>query len=74
MTTEDRDELTAVLGLLMSNSDISLDDILMAAVDAVAGKEGVRHSVAVSRVHYWAHCMQDKLDAEIREPKVRSER
>lgn len=66
MTTENRKELTDVQGLLMSNCDISLDDILMAVVDAVAETEGVRPSVAVCMVHYWVHCMQDKLDAGIK--------
>jgi hypothetical protein len=66
MTTEGRNELTAILGLLMSRGDISLDDILMAAADAVAETEGVRHSVVVSRVHSWAHCIRAQMDAGIK--------
>jgi hypothetical protein len=63
MTTETMDELTAVIGSLMSHDDISLDDILRAAADAVAENEGVRPSAAVCRMHYLAHCMLDELDA-----------
>lgn len=63
MATKNRDELTAVLGSLMSNGDISLEDILRAAAAAVAENEGVRYSVAVSRVYYWAHCIRAQMDA-----------
>jgi hypothetical protein len=66
MTTETMEELTAVLGLLISNGDISLEDILRAAADAVAETEGVRHSVVVSRVHSWAHCIRAQMDAGIK--------
>jgi hypothetical protein len=50
-----------------------LEDILMAAADAVAEKKGVRLEAVIIRVHYWVHCMQDKLDAEIRGSKERDE-
>ena len=55
MTTEDRDKLTGVLRRLLS-AGVTLTDILEVAVQAVADNEDVRPSVAISRVHYWAHC------------------
>ena len=56
MTTEDRDKLTEVFGMQLYAGYVTLADILEAAVQAVADNEGVRPSVAICRVHYWAHC------------------
>jgi hypothetical protein len=61
MTTKDRDKLTGVLRRLLS-AGVTLTDILEVAAQAVVKNEGVRPSVAISRVYCWAHCKLDDIN------------